>query len=66
MKDIFSRRDRIFSALRPLGPCRRGCDTFGPFRLVGGTAKGHPDARDPEHARRFYRGILAGGRGTQT
>ena len=37
----------------------RGYDTFGPFRLVGGIAKGHPDARDLENARRFYREIQA-------
>ena len=35
----------------------KGYDTFGPFRLLGGIAKGHPDARDLETARRFYRGI---------
>lgn len=35
----------------------RGYDTFGPFRLVGGIAKGHPDARDLEEARRFFRKI---------
>lgn len=33
----------------------RGFDTFGPFRLMGGIAKGHPDARELEDARRFYR-----------
>ena len=33
----------------------KGYDTFGPFRLVGGIAKGHPDAADLEDARRFYR-----------
>ena len=38
----------------------RGYDTFGPFRLVGGIAKGHPDDRDLERARRFYREISAG------
>ena len=32
----------------------KGYDTFGPFKLVGGIAKGHPDARDLENARRFY------------
>ena len=32
----------------------RGYDTFGPFRLVGGIAKGHPDAQDLKNARRFY------------
>ena len=35
----------------------RGYDTFGPFRLVGGIAKGRPDARDLENARAFYRGL---------
>ena len=32
----------------------RGFTTFGPFRLVGGISKGHPDARDLENARTFY------------
>lgn len=36
--------------------CRGYC-TFGPFKLVGGVAKGHPDAVDLENARRFYRKI---------
>ena len=35
----------------------RGYDTFGPFRLVGGIAKGRPDARDLENARAVYRGL---------
>lgn len=35
----------------------RGYDTFGPFRLVGGIAKGRPNARDLEKARKFYREI---------
>lgn len=33
----------------------KGYDTFGPFKLVGGIAKGHPDEKDLEKARRFYR-----------
>ena len=37
----------------------KGYDTFGPFKLVGGIAKGHPDERDLEHARQFYREIQA-------
>ena len=37
----------------------RGYDTFGPFKLVGGIAKGRPDARDLENARSFYREIQA-------
>ena len=33
----------------------KGYDTFGPFKLVGGIAKGHPDQKDLEEARKFYR-----------
>lgn len=35
----------------------RGFDTFGPLKLMGGIAKGHPDEKDLENARRFYRSI---------
>ncbi len=35
----------------------KGYDTFGPFRLVGGIAKGHPDERDLADARCFYRAL---------
>ena len=35
----------------------KGYDTFGPFKLVGGIAKGHPNARDLENARSFYRDL---------
>lgn len=35
----------------------KGYDTFGPFKLVGGIAKGHPNERDLEKARRFYRDL---------
>lgn len=34
-----------------------GYDTYGPFRLVGGIAKGHPDAADLDAAVRFYEGL---------
>lgn len=37
----------------------KGYDTFGPFKLVGGIAKGHPDRQDLENARAFYRDIQA-------
>lgn len=33
----------------------RGFDTFGPFKLVGGIAKGHPDEREIAGAAEFYR-----------
>ena len=32
----------------------RGLDTFGPFRLVGGIAKGHPNEEDFGNALAFY------------
>ena len=31
-----------------------GWNTFGPFKLIGGIAKGHPDQGELEGARRFY------------
>ncbi len=34
-----------------------GFDTFGPFKLVGGIAKGHPDAEEIAGAVRFYQGL---------
>ena len=34
-----------------------GYNTFGPFKLFGGTGKGHPDATDLEKAVAFYKGI---------
>lgn len=37
----------------------KGYDTFGPFKLVGGLAKGHPNESDLENARQFYRKIQA-------
>lgn len=30
-----------------------GWDTFGPFRLIGGFNRGHPNQRDLQEARRF-------------
>lgn len=33
----------------------RGYDTFGPFKLVGGMAKGHPNTDELQKAREFYR-----------
>ena len=35
----------------------QGFDTFGPFRLAGGIAKGHPDQKEIDGAVRFYRGL---------
>ena len=39
----------------------KGFDTFGPFALVGGIAKGRPDAQDLADARAFYQTIAASG-----
>ena len=35
----------------------RGYNTFGPFKLVGGTAKGHPTQDEIEKAVAFYQGL---------
>ncbi len=37
--------------------CCRGFNTFGPFKLIGGTAKGHPNADDLTKAKAFYRSL---------
>ncbi len=43
---------------RELGEYRcQGYDTFGPFKLVGGLAKGHPTAEEVEASVRFYKGL---------
>lgn len=35
----------------------KGYDTFGPFKLVGGIARGRPNETDLENARRFFDGL---------
>ena len=35
----------------------QGYDTFGPFKLVGGIAKGHPTADEIRKAVEFYKGL---------
>lgn len=35
-----------------------GFDTFGPFKLIGGIAKGHPDKSELEGAAEFYNNII--------
>ena len=35
----------------------KGFDTFGPFKLVGGLAKGHPTQDEIEGAVEFYKGL---------
>lgn len=34
-----------------------GFNTFGPFKLIGGIAKGHPDQMDMEGVLSFYKGL---------
>ena len=36
-----------------------GFNTFGPFKLVGGIAKGHPDQTDSAHAVSFFENLIA-------
>ena len=43
---------------KELGQYRcQGFDTFGPFKLVGGIAKGHPSKEEIEGAVAFYQGM---------
>lgn len=35
-----------------------GFDTFGPFKLIGGMAKGHPTAEELQGAETFYESVL--------
>ncbi len=37
----------------------KGYDTFGPFKLVGGIAKGRPNSADLRSARDFFDGLVA-------
>ena len=36
----------------------RGYDTFGPFKLMGGIARGRPNEADLAAARAFYRDLV--------
>lgn len=38
----------------------KGFDTFGPWKLVGGIAKGHPDQRDRENLENFLQKLREG------
>ena len=43
---------------KELGEYRcQGFDTFGPFKLVGGIAKGHPTEKEIQAAVEFYQGL---------
>lgn len=33
----------------------KGFDTFGPFKLIGGISKGHPDKNDLDNAKTFFK-----------
>lgn len=35
-----------------------GFDTFGPFKLIGGIAKGHPDGEEIQQAVNFFNGLI--------
>jgi flavodoxin len=37
----------------------RGYDTFGPFKLIGGLSKGHPDSDDIANAKQFMKRIAS-------
>ena len=37
--------------------CCQGFDTFGPFKVIGGIAKGHPNEDDLKKAVEFFKGL---------
>ena len=37
--------------------CCKGYDTYGPFKLIGGLNRSHPDAEDIAAAKQFYAGL---------
>ena len=39
----------------------KGYDTYGPFKLIGGIAKGHPTEKDFAAAVNFYQGLMKNG-----
>ena len=53
MREIATRKH-----CKELGEYRcQGYDTFGPFKLVGGIAKGHPTEDEIKRAVEFYKGL---------
>ena len=62
-----SKRKGYFDEIRSINDekkCRylgeflcQGYDTFGPFKLVGGIAKGHPTSDELSDAVKFYEGL---------
>ena len=38
----------------------KGFDTFGPFKLIGGISKGHPDKNDLDNAKAFFKELEKG------
>lgn len=38
--------------------CCNGFDTYGPFKLIGGISKGHPNSKDLSDAKSFIKGIV--------
>ena len=37
----------------------KGFDTFGPFKIVGGIQKGHPDEKELQEAVSFYKELIS-------
>ena len=53
-KDIRKQFDLLSLELTQLFHCK-GFDTFGPWKYIGGIAKGHPDETDIEHLVSFIK-----------
>ncbi len=61
-RDFSKSMEQSVSAKNPIVVGKFSChgyNTFGPFKLIGGTSKGHPDEKDLHNAVEFFRELIS-------
>ena len=61
-RDFSKSMEESVSAKNPIVVGKFSChgyNTFGPFKLIGGTSKGHPDENDLHNAVEFFRELIS-------
>ena len=61
-RDFSKSMEEAVSAKNPIVVGKFSChgyNTFGPFKLIGGTSKGHPDENDLNNAVEFFRSLIS-------
>ena len=61
-RDFSKSMEESVSAKNPIVVGKFSChgyNTFGPFKLIGGTSKGHPDEKDLHNAVEFFRELIS-------